>query len=103
MDSAKGMREYVEECNRILKEKNTPIHRTFITFAPYPGRFKWREWRIVKAYHTWKFKKNHPGLNIPLIFYRISPNYVQIAKELLNVQPMAKPDSPIYFLHMKKD
>lgn len=99
MDSEKGAKQYLDECNEYA-HKNPHM---LIDFAPYPGRLKWREWKLVRKYQSWIWKKTH--VRIPTeelnIIKRI--DLQEIAPKLIGCQPMPTPTSPIFFLKWVKD
>jgi len=54
MDSEKGRQKYWDDCHEYKRKHPCWL----IDFAPYPGRFHWREWRLIKAYKNWQWKRH---------------------------------------------
>ena len=107
MDSGKGREKYHQECSDYNKKKNGVRFTTFITFAPYPGRFKWREWGILEEYRKyrnliWKcyYKKIQPEISLNIVQFPIITKGVTLNdNDYSALESMAVPDSQIYWLH----
>lgn len=117
MDSNKGRTKYFEECR--IKEQAPKYSGAYVTWAPYPGRFKWRKWKITKFLKNWKLKRKglykHIDFNIKLTPIELErrelkvkwvpsmlkfPEMTDIEKELIS--ELAKRELELYKNKMEK-
>ena len=103
MDSKKGAQIYCDECNLILKKN----YGTLITFRPYPGRLKWRQWKdakifwLVRKYNNYRWRKKYPvDISLVLNIKRIKPSFEMQKK--IKVRSMPKPKTPIFFMRWQR-
>jgi len=102
MDSKKGEALYWKECNEYWRQQNPVIVTKLITFAPYPGRFKWRKWWIIKKIKTFLWKLKHKPIKIDLVCHQVKPTSV-LLNQLYELKPMEAPDNAIFYLTWDKE